>query len=238
MKRSYPYNPKSKLYKRAKVAENLVIAKSRRFSALGKFRTNMDTGPEKKYCDNQISGNISNAANYLIGAINLVTQGTTNAANGRIGGKILMTDISFDLFVQNLTASLNTVATFPAGADSIRVAIVYDKQSNGVAPTVADIWNTGAVATGLQPFAPVNVDNIERFVILFERKINLNPAETTSQRINGRHKAKLPVRFDTNTGTTGDYTSGALWLIAYDQNATNTLFTTMGGMTRVLYTDD
>lgn len=74
----------------------------------------------------------------------------------RIGRKILMKSLLLRLSIFN-----DTTTSDPTG-DIIRVVVVYDCQSNGVAPAVTDVISGGFDG-------PMNLNNRDRFKILLDK---------------------------------------------------------------------
>jgi len=110
------------------------------------------------------SVDVAIAKNYQITSTPPVAQYMNGTATGsgyfqHIGLKIQGKSIHLRGFVQNLVTSVQGMG---------RIVVVFDKQTNGVLPTWAEVManrdNAGATANGYQ--AEVNLDNRDRFVIL------------------------------------------------------------------------
>lgn len=225
-------------YKKLKAVTNYIAkAASKRSGSASKFRIKSDSRPEQKFVDIAVNATFGNLNFASIQLMNGTTVGTTNVAN-RIGGKIQMKSVYYNLAVMNTVANLGTVTSFPQGSDNIRVALVYDKQTNGAAPGTQDIWEEIAASALDSSFAPRNVNNYERFSVLADEKIMLNNVAGTGARCSGYIKVSLPTRYGTSTGTVTDIASGGLFLIVYDSNISAGLtLSTIVGYTRVLYED-
>lgn len=167
---------------------------------------------------------------------NFNTTGTVNLLNGlatgansynRIGRAITMKSVLIRGRVYQFQAG-----TTPAN-DFLRLALVYDKQTDGAAPTWANVFssvdNTGAVAT--DAFAPVNLDNSDRFIVLRDQfwKVDAPGGSTTVQnsQVASDFKefsfkwfvklADLPAIYTAtaSTGTVSDVQSGGLFVISH-----------------------
>lgn len=186
-----------------------------------------DLGPELKYLDTSAVGtfNYSGGSPGIV-LLNGVAAGTAN--NQRIGRKVLIK--SLELRIQFRQSSATTQA--------VRMAIVYDKQSNQAAPSIGDIFNVAA--TNLDPYAAKNLDNVERFIILKDELIGfggsalLNDPSTWTQKM--FLPLTLPVRFDSANGAIADITTGSLWLVFFDSNTVGAS-TACSYYSRIKFTD-
>ena len=106
--------------------------------------------------------------------------GTTNGSNfwNRLGSRISMKNIYLKLLLTKNTAYSGEGTTQPYA--TYRMSIVYDKQTQGAAPLVSDIWanisNTGSLTSSLT--AAVSLETRDRFVILWDRFITTWPYNT------------------------------------------------------------
>lgn len=205
----------------------------RRNSRTGRFFTG--TGPELKYIDvGGVPGvmNISavgassggEAGTASLELLNGLTQGTDSTT--RIGRKVCMRSIQgrWTFTLQNTAGGV-----FPAGVvgGQVRLLIVYDKQSNGVAPVATDILQGGATT---QLVSPINLNNRERFVVLIDKFVTLDPNNMQSATI--KFYKKMPRKAEDvifnagNAGTVGDIQTGsvyALWCTTVQATAGTTL---------------
>lgn len=98
----------------------------------------------------------------------------------RVGRKINMKSILIRMAVVDLPALV-----LPANADVVvvRLALVYDGQSNGGFPSQADLF-AGIIASGGTPtyhiLAPVNLNNRDRFLVLKDKIWTFPVANTGS----------------------------------------------------------
>lgn len=151
----------------------------------------------------------------------------------RVGNKILMESIQLQC---RFRYSFNDGVT--QNTDYIRVALVYDRQTNAAAPAYGDIYEgqqTGNSLTHqfLGPFARINWANRERFKILREWDFTISspPSYTDitamqqysdAYNINEFVKLNLETVFNkagnqTGGGSYQDIQTGALWLVTQGQ---------------------
>lgn len=142
------------------------------------------------------------AAAYLgITELNDVQQGA--AFYNRVGSKISSTSllVRFSVFQ----------ATTPISA-TIRYAIVYDRQCNGAAPAITDIF--GVNGNGAGNNAGVNLTNRGRFLVLRDKCVTIDPASCLCEDVEEYCKLpQLETEFKATGGTIGDISTGAFYLI-------------------------
>lgn len=166
-------------------------------SALKRVSTRIGAIPENNVqeCFNYVTTFPAMAAgwNYLL--LNGLTLGT--GASNRIGREIMMRELDFYV---SPTAS--------------RFMIVYDRQSNGGAPSSTDLTQD---STDLQ--SPWSFTNRDRFDILWDSQWDRTPEQAIIS-----YQKGLPIGLCTyynsgNAGTVADITSGALYLAIWSQGA-------------------
>lgn len=221
-------------------------------SQMKRKRNSQPAGPVKKanlYRQNAIVGrmiasteekkNIDEDQNALLvvaqatavrSLINPCAQGTT--AVTRAGRRTMMTQLSY-LF----QAALITGST---GASAIRLLIVYDRQSNGVAPAATDV----VVADQLD--APMNLANSRRFKILVD-EVNdgISTAGPASVIWKGFRdftakgtKRGLECEFkDTSAGNITDITTGSIYSFVWSNGTFGTTAPESSLYTRIRFTD-
>lgn len=133
----------------------------------------------------------------------------------RDGRKIMMKSILMRLCLKADTTQSSTVG------EVLRVIVVYDRQCNGVALTGANVlqsavWN-----------APVNLDNRERFKILYDNTLtvpgwyvaagNLTGGSPTIRNIKVFKKLNLDVTYSGTANTVGSIATGSLYLLTFSQ---------------------
>jgi hypothetical protein len=108
-------------------------------------------------------------------------------------------------------------ANYPSsGGDVVRVALVYDKQANAVAPSYGDVYNANNVDTA--PFANPNTSNLERFIILAQIERVVCGTNNTLFSFEFEVPCNLEVRFNTgNAGSINDIVTGSVFLMCVDQ---------------------
>lgn len=151
-------------------------------------------------------------------------------ASDRIGTEITMKSISVrGTWLQNTSLTSGT-------SNYVRMLLVYDSQSNGSAPTAAELL------TGSGMFAHKNLDNRKRFKILKDKLFILLPTSGSNssggpQAVNFKFYRKLNAKTEYK-GTTAAITSiatGAIYLVCLAQAAANGPSFT--GSSRIRYDD-
>jgi len=99
----------------------------------------------------------------VVTPLNLIRAGSTYV--NRIGRRIEMKNI-------RITGSLTPLRTV-AGTDYLRLMIIYDRQTNGAVPAIADILQTTdqAAANTTTAQSGINLNNRDRFSILRDLRI-------------------------------------------------------------------
>ncbi len=99
------------------------------------------------------------ATGVLLNAYNAGTSAIT-ATGRRVLNKSLL--LRLMIYPGNNTAA-------GVAATGCRVAVVYDREANGAAPAITDVWGTGAAQGSC---AAANLDNCERFRVLLDEKFS------------------------------------------------------------------
>jgi len=166
--------------------------------------------------------------------LNLVATGTAGSSFfNRVGRRIEMKS----LLMKAVILPLRTTTV----QDYVRVMIVYDRQSNGAAPSISDILQTTS-ATGANTttvYSDINLNNRDRFSILRDHRIYLpsvtdtagvltavGPVDPISLTFNVKDYIKLKglvtqYKADSNPPVLSDLATGGLFLV--------TLGTQVGG---------
>jgi hypothetical protein len=112
--------------------------------------------------------------------LNDLVEATPPTIGNRIGRKVLNHSLEFWVWVYPQVANVNlSTVTIPFN-EHARVAFVYDRQNNNaVVPAPSDIFDTVVVdgTTGVAaslPLAPVNLDNQDRFLVLWDKRFGLS----------------------------------------------------------------
>lgn len=146
--------------------------------------------------------------------------------NERIGREVLLKSILFKgaLYVVPGT-----------GIDQIcRVMLVYDRQTNASALTVAQVLSS------VTYLAPKNLENRKRFSILYDRQFALNAdGESGSIRsLKFYRRLNHPVEFNSvDGGTVADITTGSFYLVVVGSVAAGTTAAGLNFSSRIRYTD-
>lgn len=147
-----------------------------------------------------------------------VAQGTDYTQ--RIGRKINMKSL-----LMRVSMNPNSGTTSNVG-DFVRMLIIYDAQANGTAPAVTDVLQTANY------LSPMNLNNRDRFKIISEKLVSMNPAVFTSGSLtNGNAQNKsyeiykkiyLDEVFSNTTALIGSIASGSIYLLIIAAAATAT----------------
>jgi len=184
----------------------------------------------------------------VITSLNLIRAGSSFF--NRIGRKIEMKSI-------HLKGYLNPVRT-NAAADYARVMLVYDAQTNGTAPAIADILQdtdqAGTNATGV--FSSANLNNRDRFKILCDYRIVLPSLTVTAGVVTNpgfidpvtaafdlERFVKLKglvtqFKADSSPAVIGDIATGGLFLVTFGGTPSGSEGFQFTGSFRIRYTDN
>jgi len=166
-------------------------------------------------------------------SLNIVPQG--DAQNERIGNKICIKKAMLRLRI-NL---LNQTSASPAGA-TVRICVVLDKQCNGAVATVTDILPDADV------FSFNNLDNTDRFIILYDKWHTVNPMAFTTTPNNALNEKfikinlknlNIPIHYNStaSTGAVATQRSNNILVLA---GASSTNNASVAGTYRIRYTDN
>lgn len=227
---------KQKVAKAAGVIAKAVSNYAKKKKGGSKYFQKVWTGPEKKYID------IANTAQTLsatgtVFLMNAPIQGTGNQQ--RVGLKVTMTSIMIKVHASYLASNLLTstgLASNP-GADMIRCVLVYDKQTNAAAPGYNDVY-TGAGGSNVMANRLAN--NLERFSVLYDEMHIINSQGPCDCMFEKYLKVKLPTQYNqgSNTATSADIATGALYFMIVDQNTNGNSPGVYSFVGRVVYTDE
>lgn len=197
------------------------------------FSNDANTGPEYKFVDvTAVNQTFQNSAAPFVALLNSVAEGTDN--QNRIGRKLTLKNLNLRLSVQNDSTSLSS-ANFAKQADTVRWAVVFDKQANGSAASVNNVWN--APGTAVDPFAGRLLDYLDRFSILAEGQEVLNVSGANAFTVHKYIKMNLPTRYiGTGTGV-ANIESGALYVMVWDQNTSGATQSTVSFTSHLLFED-
>lgn len=165
----------------------------------------------------------SNAAGFgsacdTTGAVTLINGIATGTDfNARIGRKIVMKSLYMRGWFRNVDLTCSDSA--------IRIVAVYDAQTNGAAPTWSDVFTTS------DPLAHINLNNRDRFKILYDKSTTLggiSNAATQAFSTSGSHgqikkylKLNHEVIFSGTGATVGSIASGSIYILTLGTAAPN-----------------
>lgn len=174
--------------------------------------------------------------------LNLVQVGS--GYNQRVGRKVFMQSLYFTGVLRPNAA----IADYPR---YIRIAIVYDSQSNGTTPTYADVFQNNSADDTNQSnaFSHLNLSNRERFRVIMDKRMQLGttatatrnsaviPSSTIIQEYRRLNNMETVYGADSDPAVAADVRTGALWLFTCSDcpvgAATDSLVYTL----RLRYTD-
>lgn len=176
-------------------------------------------------------------ANYALNqtgsvtTLNLVSTGSSFF--NRIGRRIELKSI-------RISGSVQLLATANASADYGRIMIIYDRQTNGAIPTLADILQdtTQAGVNNTDAFSNLNLNNRDRFTILRDLRLYLpgmsaaagfSTYQTQSDPVEPTFNIDLFVKLrglvtqykaDSSPSVIGDIATGGLFLLTFGSKVT------------------
>lgn len=140
----------------------------------------------------------------------------------RTGSRIILESVSvrMHLHYKDVTVAVPT---------PVRWALVYDKQPNvstvGHAPTIGEIFSVSSIGVGF--YAGVNLYNRDRFVVLRDQFLDLDPAKNTQVIVNEYVKCfGLVTNFNGLGAVVGSITSGCLYFFCYSYYGQSLLMNT------------
>ncbi len=135
--------------------------------------------------------------------LNALSQGTTRVT--RIGNSV-----RFVALACNFKMNMNSSATHT----TIRLLILYDKQSNGAAP--ANIYQSSSI------ISPFNPDNMYRYEILSQSSTSLSISGMQERVVSFSIPLYHITRYQSNNGDITDITTGSLYFGLVSDDNTNT----------------
>lgn len=203
-------------------------------SATALLRRTLNNAAEKKLCDIGPNQAFNTTGFPLL--LLAVSAGTDD--NARIGRKINLQSISF---------RWNFEAGFTGQPEQVRILIVQDLQSNGVAPTLV------AVLAQPNTISPYNMDTRQRFKILFDHteqyhniinSAGVPPGNfSTPGFLDPKHRDKMykklnnSVEYTGTGGTVASIVTGAVYLFTVGNFGAGPANPTAFGVSRITFTD-
>lgn len=220
------YEPSAK---RQKMAPVKFVKKVQRVS---KYRDPKAKTSETKVNDYFLSAQI----NYNTAAIPLMGIAQGNDNTNRIGRQIRVKSVHLKIKMSALASTLNA-APFLGGANAIRVAVVNDKSnSTGTNAVYSDVWITSGGNT-TQPMMPRNMNNIDRFDVLYDDLVTLNAGGPIGQSVSKYIKLDLRSVYGGTTGVQ-PFTNGLLLFILDQNDGTGLNYCGAMGVIRLTFFDD
>lgn len=219
----------SKSFKKKTSKKKLPMARNKIDNAQNKRIVNIEkklraveNSPELKFIDNFNAITILGVpAAAQINLLNGVVQGTTETT--RLGEEIKPTSLQLRGTIFGTTSA--TQADF-----EVRIIVFWDRQSNGVAPTAAQLLDLTTITQAYH--APYNRDYQERFTVLWDHNIH-NQFNTwtgsgtvlaaTSKGYSKYIKLNRKVMYGlANGGTIADIATNSLYLLTTQSTAAGT----------------
>lgn len=176
------------------------------------------------------SANLTLNAAFVL--LNGVTQGTDYTE--RIGRKTIMKSIFL-----RFSLVPNVANSAPTG-DFARIIIFYDCQTNGAAPIAGDVLKSGT-----DYLSPLNLNNRDRFKILMDKLVSMNPnvytagAVTAGDPVNKTWKLYKKITMDTvfagTNNTVASISTGSIYLMYMSAGATS--YSTLSYNSRIRFID-
>lgn len=188
-------------------------------------------GAEQKFFDTALSftANITGVV-PATGQLVLIPQGTTESQ--RIGRKCVIKSINirgFQYFAPGAAATATT---------STWIYIVVDKQANGAAAAVTDVFVANTLATTFR-----NLANSQRFVVLGKIKTTFTASagvttayNPVSRTFDWYKKCSIPMEYSSTTGAITEIKSNNIFLVAGSDGNTDDLVTVAGNC-RIRFSD-
>jgi len=182
-------------------------------------------GPELKNCEINVTSSIAfGGTGTITNILNATAQGT--ATNQRVGRKYRMTSFECRWQIQQLAGTV--------GGSPYRIMVVYDKQTNGLAPAITDIVNFDQF-TGFK-----NLDNLDRFVTIAD--FITEPTSPQNNLAIGGHfyrKMDLESIWEGNLtgGAVAQCLTGSVFMIFWANGSQTVSSPSVTYFTRIRYTD-
>lgn len=179
-----------------------------------------------------------------VSSATLDTTGSVTLLNGCARGSDINEREGREITLRSLQLRLNVMVRSEAIVDqTVRILIVYDRQTNGTAPSVTDVISGGTV-TGMR-----NLENRKRFKIIMDHTTRLNATYTGGASLhtasnNGYFhdfykRFELPTTFNSGTaGTVADISTGSLYMVRIGEIAAGTAAAEVDFCSRVRYQDN
>lgn len=191
----------------AKTGKTVFSSKRRRVSAPrplapprtgGFWGVTKRSGQERKFLDTPVTEDFTTTG--FVSPLNLIATGTD--FTNRIGRKVCMKSFQLRCFI-----GLESLSN-PSG---YRHILVYDKQTNGNTPAVTDILDNSVGGSLFN--AMINLNNRDRFVILWDKTSSLNQAGMNFIAYKKYKKLNHETVYSGTTAAIGSIATGGLFLV-------------------------
>lgn len=192
----------------------------------------------------------------ITGALN--TTGSFQVLNVPVNGAAFYNRIGNQIEMRSLHLIGGVQATGNAGTvagEYVRIMVIYDRQPNGAAPSVADVLTSYAQAGGTTStvFDHLNPNNKQRFLVLMDDRLSFgNTLKATAA--NAQTQGAIDYKGETNinrfiklrgltttykasAGAIGDITVGALQIFCLGSTVAGTEGYSFTGSARLRFTD-
>ena len=164
------------------------------------------------------------------------TTGAVHLLNGIARGDDINQRIGRRVVMRSIEMRVESLVTATTGVDqNHRVLVVFDRQTNAVALTAAD------VLTAVDINSPRNLTNRSRFKIIYDNLHHLNASgESGSHKVIDWYKRLwFPVTFNSgDDGTVADIQTGSMYLVVVGNRSAGADAGAVGGRVRIRYTDE
>lgn len=144
--------------------------------------------------------------------LNAISQGA--GAYQRIGQKVVIKSLALKLQLALIEGATTTIT------NTARVMIIYDRQSNGNFPAIADILSTN-VSSAPVFTSGLNMAKKNRFSIIADRYYDLSTGGDGAATVTiFRNNLNLEVEYGANNGLISDIGTGAIYFVAFAQSQT------------------
>lgn len=193
----------------------------------GAYRRSVPGSVEKKYLDTAIAWTGDNSTG-MVQSICLIAQGTTDQT--RIGTKLIVRNINIRWW-----ATLDSQTTGPNG-QLVRLMVVQDLQANGAQAAVTDVLKSANQS------AFRNLDNDERFKVLYDKWQTINPtaqnaatssALNVSQLKKVNKKCYIPIVISSTTNDIANVKSNNIFVLGIATGAVSNI----SAQCRIKFTD-
>lgn len=152
--------------------------------------------------DQTFSTGLSVAASTSTASVTLLNGiAVGNTAGTRVGRGVQMKSLQF-------RSNCSQASGFTAGQVLHRILIVYDKQTNGLAPLATDVMESDNF------YGYMNLNNSKRFVVISDNIIE--PDNLTNYKSKVFRKLNLPIEFNSVGGAfVSSITTGSIYVLSW-----------------------